>query len=159
MCAVITVMARRLFTSSVSNVLSRPLSGLVMQISAQSNNSHHEGLEHGPALCHIPACLYLHTCTDPWQVAMTGCRTAVTRSGRIRTWSCSQERPAELSLLLFHKVICRQKYFNLHKNLSRLKTKKESLVVLVANILTSICSFPIRSYKRCKTECGSSLIV
>lgn len=38
-CAVITVMARRLFTSSVSNVLSRPLSGLVMQISAQSNNS------------------------------------------------------------------------------------------------------------------------
>lgn len=116
MCAVITVMARRLFTSSVSNVLSRPLSGLVMQISAQSNNSHYEGLEHGPALCHIPACLYLHTCTDPWQVAMTGCRTAVTRSGRIRTWSCSQERPAELSLLLFHKVTCRRKYFNLHKN-------------------------------------------
>lgn len=118
--------------------------------------THHEGLEHGLVLCHIPACLYLHTCTDPWQVAMTGCRTAVTRSGRIWTWSCSQERPAELSLLLFHKVICRQKYFNLHKNLSWLKTKKESLVVLVANILTSICSFPLKSYKRCTTECGSS---
>lgn len=30
------------------------------------------------------------------------------------------------------------------------------MVVLVANILTSICTFPIKSYKRCKTECGGS---
>lgn len=36
------------------------------------------------------------------------------------------------------------------------KKNKESLVVLVANILTSISSFPIKSYKRSKTECGSS---
>lgn len=143
MCALITVMSTHsLFLD------------YWFRFPAQSNNSHYEGLVHCPALCHILACLKLHTCTDPWQVAMTGCRTAVTRSGRIRTWSCSWERPAELSLLLFHKVTCRKKYFNLHKNPSWLKNIK-SLAVLVVNIFKSICSSPVKSLKQCRTECGS----
>lgn len=115
-----------------------------MQSSATRNNLHEEATEHGPTLCHIPACFYLHTCTDPWQVAV---------AGAVQQWQgqegSGQERPAELSWLLFHKVTCRQT----SACTKILHSRKKSLGSSRPNI---DLQFSNKSFKWCKTKCGSS---
>lgn len=106
MHALITVMAAAFHLVSLECLVTPSF------FAAMSNNSHEEASEHSLMLCHIPACLYLHTCTDPWQVAMAGRRAAVTRSGRLRTGKTSWAQLAAIPQGYMQAI------FELHKNSS-----------------------------------------